>query len=148
VMRIGNDSAGCLAELEHGIDQCSDASIFHHTFQSLGHHHFLLIPPGAKRNGTAFMCLHRWLLDRERAKEWPVLIVDDAQRHLVQESPGPVTISRALLFGSKPETSMDSRKAAPRRATGKLEGPRSLCHPIAPEPNRATCASVLAGLAG
>jgi len=41
VVRIGNESAACLTELEHGITQCSDASIFHHTFQSLGHHHFL-----------------------------------------------------------------------------------------------------------
>jgi len=39
--RIGNPSAGTLAELLAGLEQCSDASIFHHTFQTLGSHHFL-----------------------------------------------------------------------------------------------------------
>ena len=39
--RIGNQSAGTLAELLTGLEQCSDASIFHHTFQTLGSHHFL-----------------------------------------------------------------------------------------------------------
>ncbi len=39
--RIGNQSAGNLEELLSGLEQCSDASIFHHTFQTLGSHHFL-----------------------------------------------------------------------------------------------------------
>jgi len=39
--RIGNQSAGTLAELLTGLQHCSDASIFHHTFQTLGSHHFL-----------------------------------------------------------------------------------------------------------
>lgn len=39
--RIGNQSAGTLSELLTGLEQCSDASIFHHTFQTLGTHHFL-----------------------------------------------------------------------------------------------------------
>jgi len=39
--RIGNQVASTLSELVTGIDQCSDASIFHHTFQTLGTHHFL-----------------------------------------------------------------------------------------------------------
>jgi hypothetical protein len=39
--RIGNQSAGTLAELLIGLEHCSDASIFHHTFQTLGTHHFL-----------------------------------------------------------------------------------------------------------
>jgi hypothetical protein len=39
--RIGNLSAGTLAELLSGLEQCSDASIFHHTFQTLGSHHYL-----------------------------------------------------------------------------------------------------------
>lgn len=39
--RIGNQSAGTLAELLTGLEKCSDASIFHHTFQTLGSHHFL-----------------------------------------------------------------------------------------------------------
>ncbi len=39
--RIGNQSAGNLNELLTGLQQCSDASIFHHTFQTLGSHHFL-----------------------------------------------------------------------------------------------------------
>jgi hypothetical protein len=39
--RIGNFSAGTLAELLAGLEQCSDASIFHHTFQTLGSHHYL-----------------------------------------------------------------------------------------------------------
>jgi len=39
--RIGNPSAGTLAELLSGLEQCSDASIFNHTFQTLGSHHFL-----------------------------------------------------------------------------------------------------------
>lgn len=39
--RIGNLSAGTLAELLKGLEECSDASIFHHTFQTLGSHHYL-----------------------------------------------------------------------------------------------------------
>ena len=39
--RIGNVSAGTLAEFLSGLEQCSDASIFHHTFQTLGSHHYL-----------------------------------------------------------------------------------------------------------
>jgi hypothetical protein len=39
--RIGNQSAGTLAELLTGLKNCSDASIFHHTYQTLGSHHFL-----------------------------------------------------------------------------------------------------------
>lgn len=39
--RIGNLSAGTLAELLKGLEECSDASIFHHTFQTLSSHHFL-----------------------------------------------------------------------------------------------------------
>src|ERR1700736_5878632 len=39
--RIGNQSAGTLTELLTGLEHCSDASIFHHTFQTLGIHHFL-----------------------------------------------------------------------------------------------------------
>jgi hypothetical protein len=39
--RIGNQSAGTIAELLTGLEHCSDASIFHHTFQTLSAHHFL-----------------------------------------------------------------------------------------------------------
>jgi len=39
--RIGNQSAGTLKEFLTGLQQCSDASIFHHTFQTLSSHHFL-----------------------------------------------------------------------------------------------------------
>jgi hypothetical protein len=39
--RISNQSAGTIGELLQGLEQCSDASIFHHTFQTLGAHHFL-----------------------------------------------------------------------------------------------------------
>lgn len=39
--RIGNLSAGTLAEMLSGLEQCSDDSIFHHTFQTLSSHHFL-----------------------------------------------------------------------------------------------------------
>jgi hypothetical protein len=39
--RIGNISAGTLAEFLAGLEQCSDASIFHHAYQTLGTHHYL-----------------------------------------------------------------------------------------------------------
>jgi hypothetical protein len=39
--RICNQSAKNLGELRTGLETCSDASIFYHTFQSLGRHHFL-----------------------------------------------------------------------------------------------------------
>ena len=39
--RICNQSAGTIAELLAGLENCSDASIFHHTFQTLSSHHFL-----------------------------------------------------------------------------------------------------------
>ena len=41
LVRIGNQSASSLLELQQGLADCSDASIFYHTFQSLGRHHFL-----------------------------------------------------------------------------------------------------------
>ncbi len=39
--KISNCKASNLDELGRGIDACSDASIFYHTFQSLSRHHFL-----------------------------------------------------------------------------------------------------------
>jgi len=39
--RINNQVAGTLSELHDGIDHATDASIFYHTFQTLGRHHFL-----------------------------------------------------------------------------------------------------------
>ena len=39
--RIDNQQAMDARELRDGLEQCSDASIFYHTFQSLGRHHFL-----------------------------------------------------------------------------------------------------------
>src|SRR5256885_2035118 len=39
--RIGNQCARTLTEFLKGLEECSDASIFHHTFQTLGSHHFL-----------------------------------------------------------------------------------------------------------
>ena len=39
--RIGNQSAGTVRELLTGLQHCSDASIFYHTFQTLSSHHFL-----------------------------------------------------------------------------------------------------------
>jgi hypothetical protein len=39
--RIGNQIARDLNDLAAGLEQCSDASIFHHCFQTLGIHHFL-----------------------------------------------------------------------------------------------------------
>jgi hypothetical protein len=41
LVRIGNQESTSLLDLQHGIEGCSDASIFYHTFQSLGRHHFL-----------------------------------------------------------------------------------------------------------
>jgi hypothetical protein len=39
--RIGNQRSQNLMDLRRGLEECSDASIFYHTFQSLGRHHFL-----------------------------------------------------------------------------------------------------------
>ena len=39
--RIGNQFARTLNDFLKGLGECSDASIFHHTFQTLGSHHFL-----------------------------------------------------------------------------------------------------------
>ncbi len=39
--RIGNQCARTLNEFLKGLVECSDASIFHHTFQTLSSHHFL-----------------------------------------------------------------------------------------------------------
>ena len=41
LIRIANQKAGSIAELADGVAECSDASIFHHTFHTLGEHHFL-----------------------------------------------------------------------------------------------------------
>ncbi len=41
LVRIGNQEATSLQDLQHDLETCSDASIFYHTFQSLARHHFL-----------------------------------------------------------------------------------------------------------
>ncbi len=41
LVRICNQRANRLAELQKGLSECSDASIFYHTFHSLRRHHFL-----------------------------------------------------------------------------------------------------------
>jgi len=41
LVRIGNQKATTLLELETGLEECSDESIFCHTYQTLGRHHFL-----------------------------------------------------------------------------------------------------------
>jgi hypothetical protein len=41
LIRIGSEQAANLNELSEGLAHCSDGSIFYHTFQSLGRHHFL-----------------------------------------------------------------------------------------------------------
>jgi len=41
LVRIGNQASRTLIELKEGLESCSDESIFYHTFQSLGRHHFL-----------------------------------------------------------------------------------------------------------
>jgi hypothetical protein len=41
LIRINNQKATTLNELRVCLDQANDASIFYHTFQSLGRHHFL-----------------------------------------------------------------------------------------------------------
>jgi Family of unknown function (DUF5752) len=41
LIRIGGQEAATLLSLQQGIESCSDASMFYHTFQSLGRHHFL-----------------------------------------------------------------------------------------------------------
>jgi hypothetical protein len=41
ITRIDNQRAQSLRELRDGLERCSDASIFYHTFQSLGRYHFL-----------------------------------------------------------------------------------------------------------
>jgi hypothetical protein len=42
LIRIENQSAATLAKLKQGLENCSDASIFYHTFQTLGRHHILI----------------------------------------------------------------------------------------------------------
>jgi hypothetical protein len=41
LIQIGNHTASNLTEMQKGLEACSDGSIFYHTFQSLGRHHFL-----------------------------------------------------------------------------------------------------------
>jgi len=41
ITQIGNQKADNLRELADGLERCSDASIFHHTFQALGSLHFI-----------------------------------------------------------------------------------------------------------
>ena len=41
LLRIGSEMATTLAQLKQGLESCSDASIFNHTFQTLSRHHFL-----------------------------------------------------------------------------------------------------------
>jgi hypothetical protein len=39
--RVGNQKTQNLTDLRRGLEECTEASIFYHTFQSLGRHHFL-----------------------------------------------------------------------------------------------------------
>jgi hypothetical protein len=39
--RVGNQKTLTLTDLRRGLEECTEASIFYHTFQSLGRHHFL-----------------------------------------------------------------------------------------------------------
>ena len=41
LIRIATQRAGSIAELADEVAECTDASIFHHTFHTLGQHHFL-----------------------------------------------------------------------------------------------------------
>lgn len=41
LVRIGNEKATTLLELQAGIERCSDGSIFYHAYQTMGRHHFL-----------------------------------------------------------------------------------------------------------
>jgi hypothetical protein len=41
LIRIGNHTACNLVEMQKGLEACSDGSIFYHTVQTLGRHHFL-----------------------------------------------------------------------------------------------------------
>ena len=41
LVRIQNQEATSLQDLQHDLETCSDGSIFYHTFQSLARHHFL-----------------------------------------------------------------------------------------------------------
>ncbi len=41
LIRIANQKATSIAELASGVAECTDASVFHHTFHTLGQHHFL-----------------------------------------------------------------------------------------------------------
>ncbi|MFQ5695567.1 MAG: DUF5752 family protein [Terriglobia bacterium] len=41
ITRVGNTQAVSLRELQKGLQEASEASIFHHTFQSLEAHHYL-----------------------------------------------------------------------------------------------------------
>jgi hypothetical protein len=41
LVRIENQEATSLQDLQHDLETCSDGSIFYHTFQSLARHHFL-----------------------------------------------------------------------------------------------------------
>ncbi|HLY63757.1 MAG TPA: DUF5752 family protein [Terriglobia bacterium] len=39
--RVGAEKSLNISELQAGLEKCSDASIFYHTFHSMGRHHFL-----------------------------------------------------------------------------------------------------------
>ena len=41
LIRICNQKATRLSELQRGLAECRDASIFYHTFHSLRRHHFI-----------------------------------------------------------------------------------------------------------
>jgi len=41
LIRIANQKATSIGELAEGVADCTDASIFHHTYHTLGQHHFL-----------------------------------------------------------------------------------------------------------
>jgi hypothetical protein len=56
ITRIDNQRAQTLGELRHGLERCSDASIFYHTFQSSG---ATTSSPRAFRTTWRSGCWHR-----------------------------------------------------------------------------------------
>ncbi len=63
LVRILPERAWTLAELADGLRTCSDASIFHHTFQSLERHHYTTFSNDFAQ-WTAAACNEPWLGER------------------------------------------------------------------------------------
>jgi len=141
LIRIGNISAVNLNELQTGLKECSDESIFHHTFQTLSSHHYLT---EGFSNDFA-----QWVLaDTNRNDLAEQLAASSSDiRNLIIAAPQAATQIAGLLTDNNPGLAVMLFAASPAVRTAKVSasGRRRIARGsgyFCPRPNRTRRRSV------